>query len=60
MKYTKSWTVESEAAQDPWHQWLAQHSRGSSDHQLLYWEDHIEVEFFSEDLAQAFALEFGL
>jgi len=60
MKYTTIWTTESEAANDPWHQWLAAHALTGTEYQLLYWEDRIELEFFDQDRAQEFALEFGL
>jgi hypothetical protein len=60
MKYTTSWTVESQAATDPWHTWLAAHALSAVEYQLLYWEDRIELEFFDQDRADEFALEFGL
>ena len=60
MKYTTLWTVESEAASDPWHQWLAVNVLSGLEYQLLYWDDHIELEFFDQDRAAEFATEFGL
>jgi len=60
MKYTSLWTAESSAANDPWHQWLAINALSGIEYQLLYWEDHIELEFFDQDRAAEFATEFGL
>lgn len=60
MKYTTPWTVESEAASDPWHLWLAVNALSGIEYQLVYWEDRIEVEFFDQDRASEFAQEFGL
>ncbi len=60
MKYTTIWTVDSEAANDPWHQWLAVHALSGVDYQMIYWEDRIEVEFYDLDRASEFATEFGL
>jgi hypothetical protein len=60
MKYTKPWTTEHRAAEDDWHSWLAINALGGLEYQLLYWETHIELEFFDVDKGQDFALEFGL
>jgi hypothetical protein len=60
MKYTKPWTIEDTVAEDAWHSWLTINAHSGLDYQLLYWEDHIEIEFFDQDRAQDFALEFGL
>ena len=60
MKYTTVWTVESEAATDPWHTWLATHALSGLEYQLLYWDNHIELEFFDLDRAAEFATEHGL
>jgi hypothetical protein len=60
MKYTKSWTADSQAATDPWHLWLAVNALSGIEYQLVYWEDRIELEFFDQDRASEFALEFGL
>jgi len=60
MKYTKLWNVESELAQDPWHQWLLINAHTGLDYNLVFWEDRIDVEFFDEDRAAEFAQEFGL
>ena len=60
MKYTTSWTADSAAASDPWHIWLAINALSGIEYQLVYWSDHIEVEFYDQDRAAEFALEFGL
>ncbi len=58
MKYTKPWTKPDSSC--PWHAWLAVNALSAVEYQLLYWPDRIEVEFFDQDRAQEFALEFGL
>jgi hypothetical protein len=60
MTYTKPWTTENHAASDDWHSWLAINALGGLEYQLLYWSDHIELEFFDQDRADEFAQEFGL
>jgi lipopolysaccharide biosynthesis glycosyltransferase len=60
MTYTKPWTSESQASQDDWHQWLATHAFSALEYQLIYWEDHIDVEFFDQDRCDEFAQEFGI
>jgi hypothetical protein len=60
MKYTKPWHVESELAEDLWHQWLMTHASSGLEYNLIFWEDHIDLEFYDQDRAQEFALEFGL
>ena len=60
MKYTKTWTVESQAAEDPWHSWLSIYALPSIEYQLVYWEDRVELEFFDLDRNNEFAQEFGL
>jgi hypothetical protein len=60
MKYTKPWTAESEVATDPWHSWLITNAHSGLEYNLVFWEDHIEVEFYDTDRADEFALEFGL
>ena len=59
MKYTAIWTTES-STDDPWHQWLAINALSGLEYQLLYWSDHIELEFYDQDRAVEFATEFGL
>ncbi len=49
-----------EIASDPWYQWLQINALSGLEYNLLFWEDRIEVEFYDEDQAQAFALEQGL
>jgi hypothetical protein len=60
MKYTKPWHVESELASDSWHQWLTAHASSGREYNLIFWEDRIDLEFYDQDRAQEFALEFGL
>ena len=60
MKYTKPWTVESQAAEDSWHSWLSIYAVPGIEYQLVYWEDHVELEFFDLDRSNEFAQEFGL
>lgn len=49
-----------EIASDPWYTWLQINALSGLEYNLLFWEDRIEVEFYDEDQAQAFALEHGL
>lgn len=60
MKYSKPWTVESELASDPWHQWLEINALSGLEYNLIFWEDHIDVEFYDLERAEEFAVEFGL
>jgi len=60
MTYTKPWTTENSVADDAWHQWLAVNAHSGLEYQLLYHLDHIALEFFDPDQAEAFAVEFGL
>ena len=59
MKYTKPWDHDNPSA-CAWHAWLNVHALSAIEYQLLYHHDHIEVEFYDQDRAQEFALEFGL
>ena len=43
-----------------WHAWLAAHAHSGLEYQLSYTPDQVSVEFFDQDRAQEFALEFGL
>ena len=60
MKYTKPWTTEQSLEQDDWHQWLTINALSGLEYQLLYWSDHIELEFYDQDRGDEFAMEFGL
>jgi len=59
MKYTKTINKLNPSACE-WHAWLAAHAHSGLEYQLLYWPDHFEVEFFDQDRAGEFAIEFGL
>jgi hypothetical protein len=59
MKYTKPWDHVNPSA-CAWHAWLAINALSAIEYQLRYWPDSIEVEFYDQDRAQEFALEFGL
>lgn len=60
MKYTKLWNSELELAGDPWHSWLLINALPGLEYNLIFWEDHIAVEFYDQDRAAEFAQEFGL
>ena len=59
MKYTKTINPLNPSGCE-WHAWLAAHALSAIEYQLLYWPDHIEVEFYDQDRAEEFAQEFGL
>jgi hypothetical protein len=60
MKYTKPWTITDLVAEDTWHSWLAVNAIENLDYQTLYKNEQLILEFFDQDQAEAFALEFGL
>lgn len=49
-----------EIASDPWWTWLQVHAVSGLEYNLLFWEDHIELEFYDTDRADEFAMEMGL
>lgn len=56
MKYAKPWI----GSDDPWTQWLAVYAIPDVDYVLLVEAQTLTVELYDLDLAQEFALEFGL
>ena len=59
MTYTKPINKLNPSACE-WHAWLSIYAVSQLEFQLLYTPDHVSVEFFDQDRAQEFALEFGL
>jgi hypothetical protein len=59
MTYTKSINKLNPSACE-WHAWLNIHAVSKLEYQLSYTPDHVSVEFFDQDRADEFALEFGL
>ena len=60
MKYTKPWTIADLVAEDVWHTWLTINAVLDLDYQVLYKNEQLHLEFFDQDQAEAFAVEFGL